>query len=117
MRKNIFLLLFPLFVGHGLAQTNFLQQPKTTRYDLYVRDTIVEYAGKPKHAYAVNGQIPMPELHFTEGDTAEIHIHNELKTATSIQKCQHCRHSCCCSCLRLVLLLWSSHHWASSRCD
>ena len=56
----------------------------TVRYDLYVQDTIVNYAGKERHAIAVNGQIPMPTLHFTEGDTAEIHVHNQLKEGTSL---------------------------------
>lgn len=57
---------------------------KTVRYDLFVKDTLVNFAGKSKHAYAVNGSIPMPELHFTEGDTAEIYVHNLLNTETSI---------------------------------
>jgi len=35
-------------------------------------------------AIAVNGQIPMPTLVFTEGDTAEIHVHNQLKETTSL---------------------------------
>lgn len=39
---------------------------KTVRYDLYVRDTIVNFSGKEKRAIAVNGQIPMPTLTFTE---------------------------------------------------
>lgn len=52
---------------------------KKVEYDLYVRDTIVNYSGKPKKAIAVNGQIPMPTLEFTEGDTAVIRVHNELK--------------------------------------
>jgi CopA family copper-resistance protein len=54
------------------------------RYDLYVRDTIVNYSGKEKRAIAVNGQIPMPTLTFTEGDIAEIYVHNELKEETSL---------------------------------
>ena len=58
--------------------------PKTVRYDLYVRDTIVNFTGKPKRAIAVNGQIPMPTLTFTEGDTAEIYVHNELNEETSL---------------------------------
>ena len=58
--------------------------PKTVRYDLYVRDTIVNFSGKPKRAIAVNGQIPMPTLTFTEGDTAEIYVHNELDEETSM---------------------------------
>ena len=57
---------------------------KTVRYDLYVKDTIVNFTGKPKRAIAVNGQIPMPTLTFIEGDTAEIWVHNELNEKTSL---------------------------------
>ena len=57
---------------------------KVVRYDLYVKDTIVNYAGKEKRAIAVNGQIPMPTLTFTEGDIAEIHVYNQLKETTSL---------------------------------
>ncbi len=70
-------LLFSLISTISLAQ-------KTVRYDLYVRDTIVTFGDKPKHAIAVNGQIPMPTLIFTEGDIAEIYVHNELKESTSL---------------------------------
>jgi len=58
--------------------------PKTVRYDLYIKDTIVTFGKKPRRAIAVNGQIPMPTLTFTEGDTAEIWVHNELKEETSL---------------------------------
>ena len=44
----------------------------------------MNFAGKEKRAIAVNGQIPMPTLTFTEGDTAEIHVHNLLKEETSL---------------------------------
>ncbi|MEI6948586.1 multicopper oxidase domain-containing protein [Paraflavisolibacter sp. H34] len=57
----------------------FLQKGKTVRYDLYVTDTLVNFAGKRKHAVAINGSIPAPTLTFTEGDTAEIYLHNRLK--------------------------------------
>lgn len=57
---------------------------KIVRYDLYVRDTIINFTGKPKSAIAVNGQIPMPTLTFTEGDTAQIYVHNQLKESTSL---------------------------------
>lgn len=52
---------------------------KVVRYDLHVRDTIVNFSGKEKRAIAVNGLIPMPTLTFTEGDIAEIYVHNDLK--------------------------------------
>ena len=57
---------------------------KVVHYDLYIRDTIVNFTGKEKRAIAVNGQIPMPTLTFTEGDTAEIYVHNELNESTSL---------------------------------
>lgn len=84
--KKILLLSVLLihFVGSAQSVSNKSNAPKRVRYDLYIRDTIVNYAGKEKSAISVNGQIPMPELHFIEGDTAEIWVHNELNHATSI---------------------------------
>jgi len=61
-----------------------LTAQKVIHYDLYVRDTMVNFSGKEKRGIAVNGQIPMPTLTFTEGDTAEIVVHNELKESTSL---------------------------------
>lgn len=58
--------------------------PRTVRYDLYVADTTVTYGKKSKRAIAVNGQIPMPTLTFTEGDTALIYVHNNLDEETSL---------------------------------
>lgn len=61
-----------------------LQAQNVVRYDLYVRDTLVNFTGKEKRAIAVNGQIPMPTLTFTEGDIAEIYVHNELDEETAL---------------------------------
>lgn len=58
--------------------------PRTVRYDLYIADTTVTFGKKSKRAIAVNGQIPMPTLTFTEGDTAEIYVHNNLNEETSL---------------------------------
>jgi len=58
--------------------------PKVVRYDLYIKDTIVNFTGKLKRAIAVNGMIPMPTLTFTEGDTAEIYVHNMMDESTSL---------------------------------
>uniref|UniRef100_A0AAU6WKL8 Multicopper oxidase domain-containing protein n=1 Tax=Chryseobacterium endophyticum TaxID=1854762 RepID=A0AAU6WKL8_9FLAO len=55
---------------------------KTVRYDLYVKDTIVNFTGKDRKAIAVNGKLQAPTLYFTEGDTAEIYLHNMLKENT-----------------------------------
>ncbi|PZX51578.1 CopA family copper-resistance protein [Algoriphagus ratkowskyi] len=73
------LILVLLFLG-----TFSLQAQNIVRYDLFVRDTIVNFSGKERHAIAVNGQIPMPTLTFTEGDIAEIYVHNELDEETSL---------------------------------
>ncbi len=61
-----------------------LSAQHVVRYDLYVRDTLVNFTGSPKRAIAVNGQIPMPTLTFTEGDIAEIYVHNEMNEETSL---------------------------------
>ncbi|RYY45454.1 MAG: copper oxidase [Chitinophagaceae bacterium] len=61
-----------------------LQLGKTVVYHLYVRDTMVNFTGKERRAIAINGSIPAPTLTFTEGDTAEIHLHNQLKEETSL---------------------------------
>lgn len=69
--------LLLIFINNSQAQ-------KIVHYDLYVKDTTVNFTGKLKRAIAVNGQIPMPTLTFTEGDTAEIVVHNELEEETSL---------------------------------
>jgi len=53
-------------------------------YHLYVADTIVDYTGKKRKAIAINGSLPAPTLYFTEGDTAEIHVHNLMHMETSV---------------------------------
>ena len=75
--------IYLVVIGFFCASVNLYAQ-KVVRYDLHVRDTLVNFTGKTKRAIAVNGQIPMPTLTFTQGDTAEIHVYNELKEATSL---------------------------------
>jgi FtsP/CotA-like multicopper oxidase with cupredoxin domain len=53
-------------------------------YHLYITDTIVNYTGKSRAAMAINGSIPAPVLNFTEGDTAEIYVHNISMMESSI---------------------------------
>jgi FtsP/CotA-like multicopper oxidase with cupredoxin domain len=67
-----------------LCIENGVNAQKVIRYDLFIKDTIVNFTGIEKRAIAVNGQIPMPTLTFIEGDTAEIHVHNQLKESTSL---------------------------------
>ena len=77
MKKIIYSLISFLLLGNLSAQN-------VVRYELTVTDTIVNFSGKEKRAIAVNGQIPMPTLTFTEGDTAEIVVYNLLKEGTSL---------------------------------
>jgi FtsP/CotA-like multicopper oxidase with cupredoxin domain len=53
-------------------------------YHLYISDTVVNYTGRIRKALAINGSIPAPTLYFTEGDTAEIYVHNTMMMETSI---------------------------------
>lgn len=76
-RKNVILFLALIYSVPAISQ-------KLVRYDLYIKDSLVNFAGKNKRAIAVNGQIPMPTLEFTVGDTAEIIVHNLLKESTSL---------------------------------
>src|SRR4051812_44352140 len=62
----------------------FAFSQKTVRYDLNVTDTVVNYTGRKAQAVAINGMIPGPVLEFTEGDTAEIYVHNHMHHETSI---------------------------------
>lgn len=81
--QKILLLKLSFAIGLFASYTMAAAQ-KRIRYDLYVKDTIVQYAGKKKRAIAVNGQIPMPTLTFTQGDTAHIVIHNQLREMTGL---------------------------------
>jgi CopA family copper-resistance protein len=77
IRHLFFLVLTMILSGFSFAQN-------VVKYDLTISDTLVNFTGKIKKAIAVNGQIPMPTLTFTEGDTAEITVHNNLKESTSL---------------------------------
>ncbi|WP_242928439.1 multicopper oxidase domain-containing protein [Pontibacter vulgaris] len=70
--------------GHKPESPGPTYKPRTVRYDLYVRDTLVNFTGKTRRAVAINGSIPAPALTFTQGDTAEIYVHNEMDVETSI---------------------------------
>ncbi len=82
--KSIALFFLGWVIISVAASAQSIPGPATVRYDLFVADTLVNFTGKPRRAIAVNGQLPMPTLEFFEGDTAEIHVHNRLKVATSL---------------------------------
>lgn len=76
--KRLFLFLF-------LTSFSFVVIGQTIkRYDLHIKDTLVNFTGKTKQGIAINGQIPAPTLEFTEGDIAEIHVYNHLHHETSL---------------------------------
>jgi len=76
--KRLFLFLF-------LTSFSFVAIGQTVkRYDLHIKDTLVNFTGKTKTGIAINGQIPAPTLEFTEGDIAEIHVHNHMHHETSL---------------------------------
>ncbi|MBN8577897.1 MAG: multicopper oxidase domain-containing protein [Cytophagales bacterium] len=81
-------MVFAQHINHAknFATGESMPNPKGKRieYNLYVKDTLVNYTGKVRKAIALNGQIPAPTLFFTEGDTAIIHVHNQMKVETSI---------------------------------
>ena len=80
--KIIILILICLFCVSAM----YGQQPTGERvsYDLVVKDTTVNYTGKPRHAIAINGQIPGPTIELTQGDTAVIRVHNLMHVTTSV---------------------------------
>lgn len=73
----------PLFAQHngmkGMGNEKSRASGKLVEYDLYIDHLMVNYTSKEKMGMAINGGIPAPVLHFTEGDTAIIHVHNKLK--------------------------------------
>jgi FtsP/CotA-like multicopper oxidase with cupredoxin domain len=88
MKKATFILGICLIGSNGFAQEMAgeptTQKARTVVYHLTVNDTVVHYTGKSKHAIAINGSIPAPTLYFTEGDTAEIYVHNAMMEETII---------------------------------
>ncbi len=56
----------------------------TVEYDLTIEQKQIHITSKPSLGMTINGRIPGPTLRFTEGDTARIHVHNEMDVETSI---------------------------------
>lgn len=56
----------------------------TVEYELTIAYQNVNYTGKAIEAMTVNGGIPGPTLHFTEGDLARITVHNQMDVESSI---------------------------------
>lgn len=78
--KIIIVYLIALVVS---TTASYSQENQIIEYDLFVRDSLVNFAGEETRAIAVNGQIPMPTLTFTDGDSVIIRVHNLLDESTS----------------------------------
>ncbi|MFZ5835021.1 MAG: copper resistance system multicopper oxidase [Pseudomonadota bacterium] len=53
-------------------------------YDLTVDEMRAGFNGRERQTMAINGQIPGPALHFTEGEEVTINVTNKMNTDTSI---------------------------------
>lgn len=82
MKKNKILITCLMILILSLTES-IAKEINIVEYDLFVRDTIVNFAGEEKRAISVNGQIPMPTLTFTDGDSVIIRVHNLLDESTS----------------------------------
>ncbi len=76
--RNFWFLLTTLFVlitcSGAIAAT----------YNLSIDEMRTGYNGRERQAMAINGQIPGPELRFTEGEDVTIHVTNKMDTDTSL---------------------------------
>jgi CopA family copper-resistance protein len=55
-----------------------------TEFDLSIGETSVDLTGRASVATVVNGTLPAPVLHWREGDTVTLRVHNALDVETSI---------------------------------
>lgn len=69
----------PLLAQHNMHDAKSPAPGERVEYDLNIDHLMVNYTGKEKMGMAINGGIPGPVLHFNEGDTAIIRVHNKLK--------------------------------------
>ncbi|HEX6549923.1 MAG TPA: copper resistance system multicopper oxidase [Gammaproteobacteria bacterium] len=55
-----------------------------TEFDLNIGALPVNFTGRNRIATAVNGSVPAPALHWREGDTITLRVHNQLPVPSSI---------------------------------
>lgn len=51
---------------------------------LDLREAPVDFTGRARHAVTVNGGVPGPTLHWREGETVQVCVHNRLDVMSSI---------------------------------
>lgn len=84
MKTRILFLLTLSLLSTATLACDDCKKPSTAsgpvvEYHLYITEQTVSPAGKPVRGLTINGGIPGPTLRFREGDTARIHVHNQLK--------------------------------------
>jgi len=77
MIKRLFILFFVVTITTSTEAAH-------RTVDLTITNQTVNFTGKLDQAIAVNGQIPAPTLHFTEGDQVTIRVYNQLPVGTTI---------------------------------
>lgn len=76
MITRLFTLLFASILGIAPSFAG--------EYSLTIGEIDVNFTGSPATALAVNGQVPGPELRFTDGEDVVIHVTNTLDVMSSI---------------------------------
>ncbi len=59
-------------------------QAAIVEYNLLLEEKTLDVTGEPVRAMMINGNIPAPQLHFTEGDTAVIRVTSHLSEDSSL---------------------------------
>ncbi|HET7698971.1 MAG TPA: copper resistance system multicopper oxidase [Vicinamibacterales bacterium] len=60
------------------AQTGAARELSGSTFDLRIGETPVDFTGRGRIAYTVNGSLPAPTLRWREGDTVTLRVHNAL---------------------------------------
>ena len=80
----IFLFIFFFKALPVFALDKKSKKEKQVVYKLNIDYKTVHFTGKAKQAMAINNSIPAPALYFREGDTAVIHVTNQMNVESSI---------------------------------
>ena len=75
----LFILALPVFAWGQKSK-----KEKQVVYKLNIDYKTVQFTDKAKQAMAINNSIPAPVLYFREGDTAVIHVKNQMNVESSI---------------------------------
>jgi CopA family copper-resistance protein len=78
---------FDVWNGRLRAQPPVRQEPAVlsgTDFDLTIGETPMNFTGRPRIAYTINGTVPGPTLRWKEGDTVTLRVGNRLDEDTSI---------------------------------